>query len=126
MLVPAATDGVIDLEAAKQVRATTIVEGANLPTTCEADELLEERGVRVIPGILANAGGVVVSYVEWIQNRQRYRWSDDKVVSELERRLRRAWDDVGAFVREHEASHRLASNALAVDRVRTAMELRGF
>lgn len=126
VLIPAAVDGVIHAGNVGSIRARRIVEAANLPITCDADRDLTERGVVIVPGVLANAGGVVVSYLEWIQNRQRYRWSDERVDSELERILERAWRSVRQRVAARGVSHRLAAYSIAVERVTEAIELRGF
>jgi len=126
VLIPAATDGVLHAGNVGGVRAALIVEAANLPLTCDADRQLTERGVTIVPGALANAGGVVVSYLEWIQNRQRYRWEEDRVNAELEQVLKRAWESVRQRTEELAIPHRLAAYMLAVERVREAIELRGF
>lgn len=125
VLVPAAVDGVIHAGNVEDVRASLVLEAANLPVTCDADRTLEERGVAVVPGVLANAGGVVVSYLEWIQNRMRYRWDGDRVNSELESILERAWQDVHRQAESRDVSYRLAAYSIAVERVREAIELRG-
>ncbi len=126
ILIPAALDGVIDESNADELRAKMIVEGANLPTTSEADARLRERGIPIIPDLLANAGGVTVSYLEWVQNRQRYRWEAQRVNEELETRLRRAWDTVRQRSRRENISYRLAAYLIGVERVKQATELRGF
>jgi glutamate dehydrogenase (NAD(P)+) len=126
VLIPAAVDGTIHAGNVQDVRAPFVVEGANLPITCEADRLLADGGVHVVPGLLANAGGVIVSYLEWIQNRQRYRWTEDAVKKELEAILSRACLTVFARATEAGTSHREAANTIAVERVRSAMELRGL
>ena len=94
MFVPAALEDAITKDNAAEVRASIIVEGANGPTTPEADEILRDRGVVVVPDILANAGGVTVSYFEWTQNIQQFRWDLDKVNAELEKVMTRAYADV--------------------------------
>ncbi len=94
-----------------------MVEAANGPTTPEADDILRERGVTVVPDILANAGGVTVSYFEWAQNIQQFRWELDRVVEELERVMRRAYASVRAVAQEKQLDLRTASFLLAVRRV---------
>lgn len=126
VLIPAAVDGVIDADNVDDVQASLVIEAANLPITCEADGSLAERGIPIVPGVLANAGGVVVSYLEWIQNRQRYRWSSEEVEGELERLLGRAWKSVRKRASERSFDFRLAAYTIAVERVRDAIELRGF
>ena len=102
------------------------MEGANLPVTPEADQHLRQRGVLVIPDILANAGGVIVSYFEWSQNFQQYRWKEAEVNERLEDIIITAYDDVAAEMRRHDdASMRDAAFALAIGRVMKAEKLRG-
>ena len=91
ILIPAALENVITAENAKDVQARIVIEGANGPTTPQAHEILLERGVTVVPDILANSGGVTVSYFEWAQNVQRFSWEYDRVVKELEKVMRRAY-----------------------------------
>ena len=126
VLVPAALEGAIHEDNVDDVRASLVMEAANLPTTCEADRILEERGIPVVPDILANAGGVTVSYLEWVQNRQRYSWEEERVNEELRDIMRKAWDAVSGRVREEEISYRIAAYLVAVERVRDATRLRGF
>ncbi|NIQ96919.1 MAG: Glu/Leu/Phe/Val dehydrogenase [Desulfuromonadales bacterium] len=126
ILIPSAIGGVIHKDNADDISARLIVEAANMPITCGAAPILEERGITVIPDILANAGGVIVSYLEWIQNRQRYRWAEERVTAELEKRLARAWHEVCAKAGEHGVRYRLAAYLIAVERVKRAVEMRGF
>jgi glutamate dehydrogenase (NAD(P)+) len=121
-----AVGGVIHKENADRVEARMVVEAANLPLTWEGDRILRERGITVIPDILANAGGVTVSYLEWVQNRQRYRWAEGRVNDELERRLRRAWTDVCDRARQEQTTYRLAAYQIALGRTIEAIRLRGF
>ena len=125
VLVPAALGGVITADNAPEVRAGLVVEGANGPTTPAADRILEARGITVIPDILANAGGVTVSYFEWAQNSQHFRWTRERVAAELETILLRAWEDVKAQADEADVSLRLAAFMVGVRRVARARELRG-
>jgi glutamate dehydrogenase (NAD(P)+) len=125
VLVPAATGEVIDATNARDVRARVVVEAANHPVTLDGDAVLAERGIAVVPDILANAGGVTVSYFEWTQNIQQFRWSEERVNAELEERIVAAY---GA-VRDRAAADvpmRDAAFAIAVERVARAINLRGF
>jgi glutamate dehydrogenase (NAD(P)+) len=125
VLIPAATGEVIDASNAAHIQARIIVEAANHPVTVEADEMLAARGVTIVPDILANAGGVIVSYFEWTQNIQQFRWPEDRVNDELQERIVAAYRDV----RDHAgggSSLRDAAFAIAVGRVAQAIRLRGF
>nr|WP_206690688.1 Glu/Leu/Phe/Val dehydrogenase [Quadrisphaera sp. INWT6] len=126
LLVPAAVEGVLHEGNAADVRARLVVEGANGPTTAAADALLAERGVLVVPDILANAGGVIVSYFEWVQANQAYWWSEDEVESRLADRMTSAWDQVLAQSQRHGVDLRAAATSLAVQRVTEAHVLRGL
>lgn len=126
LLVPAAIEGVLHSGNAARVRARVIVEGANGPTTPEADKIFAENGVLVVPDILANAGGVVVSYFEWVQANQAYWWTEAEVNSRLNERMSIAWDNVINFSSRESLSLRTAATCLAVERVITAHKLRGL
>jgi glutamate dehydrogenase (NAD(P)+) len=126
VLIPAAIDGVINTRNADDVRAKLIVEAANAPTTPAADKMLGDRGVVILPDILANSGGVTVSYFEWVQNIQQFRWEIDQVNSELTKRMKAATELVFAKSTEHGVSLREAAYAIAVDRVKHAAEIRGY
>ncbi|RYB92255.1 Glu/Leu/Phe/Val dehydrogenase [Nocardioides glacieisoli] len=126
LLVPAAVEGVLHGGNAGAVRARVVVEGANGPTTTEADRVLGERGVFVVPDILANAGGVVVSYFEWVQANQAYWWSEVEVEARLADRMSSAWQEVLAESRRHDLSLRTAATCLAVRRVAEAHRQRGL
>ncbi|MFC6286934.1 Glu/Leu/Phe/Val dehydrogenase [Nocardioides sp. GCM10027113] len=126
LLVPAAVEGVIHRENAGRVRARVVVEGANGPTTPEADAVLEAAGVLVVPDILANAGGVIVSYFEWVQANQAYWWSEDEVELRLADRMGRAWERVTAHARRLGVPLRTAATTLAVERVALAHQARGL
>ena len=117
VLIPAALGGVLTIDNAHDVRATIVVEAANAPTTPEAHDILQERGVIVVPDILANAGGVTVSYFEWAQNIQQFRWEHDRVNSELAKIMRRAYQDVNALAMERKVDLRTAAFVLAIQRV---------
>ncbi|MBO9522486.1 MAG: Glu/Leu/Phe/Val dehydrogenase [Nocardioidaceae bacterium] len=126
LLVPAAIEGVITEENAARVRAQVVVEGANGPTTPEADRILEDAGRLVVPDILANAGGVIVSYFEWVQANQAYWWSAPEVELRLEERMLRGWERVLGHAEAHGLSLRRAATALAVSSVAEAHLLRGL
>jgi glutamate dehydrogenase (NAD(P)+) len=126
LLVPAAVEGVINIDNAPRIRARIVVEGANGPTTREADLILADAGVLVVPDILANAGGVVVSYFEWVQANQAYQWSLEDVEHRLHERMLAGWNDVAQFAALHHLSLRAAATALAVQRVTEAHRLRGL
>jgi glutamate dehydrogenase (NAD(P)+) len=117
VLIPAALEEAITKDNAGEVRAKFIVEGANAPTTHEADDILNERGITVVPDILANAGGVHVSYLEWTQNIQQFRWEYERIVTELEKAMRRAYAAVREVAREHRVDLRTAAFVLAIRRV---------
>jgi glutamate dehydrogenase (NAD(P)+) len=117
VLIPAALEDAITEENAPDVKASVIVEGANGPTTPEADDILQERGVIIVPDILANAGGVTVSYFEWAQNIQQFRWELDRVNSELEKAMIRAYQSVRDVAREHSVDLRTAAFVLGIQRV---------
>ncbi len=126
VLMPAALEGQIHEGNASKVRARVVLEGANGPTTPEADAILEERGVTVLPDILANAGGVVVSYFEWVQDLQAYFWTEEEVNQKLRRVMEGAYLDVRGRAEEKGWRFRLAAMALAVGRVAEAMRIRGL
>lgn len=126
VLVPAALGGVLAAENAGRVRAKFIAEAANHPVTPEADEMLRQKGVVLIPDILCNAGGVTVSYFEWVQNAQRAAWSELKVNAELELKMTDACRSVWSLARENNVDLRTAAFLLAIKRVAAATTLRGF
>ena len=117
VLIPAALGDVLTRDNAEKVRAGIIVEGANAPTTPEADEIFQRRGITVVPDILANAGGVTVSYFEWAQNIQQFRWEIERVNDELDRTMRRAYAAVRSVARERRVDSRTAALVLAIRRV---------
>lgn len=121
VLVPAALEDAITEENVGDVRAALVVEGANAPTTPDASAALHARGVVVVPDILANAGGVTVSYFEWAQNIQQFRWEVDRVVAELEKVMVRAYRDVEALAKEKQTDLRTAAFVLAIQRVARAV-----
>jgi glutamate dehydrogenase (NAD(P)+) len=137
ILIPAALGGVITKENAKDVKAKLIVEGANAPTTTGADHILRDMGVTVIPDILANAGGVTVSYFEWVQNIQQFFWEEDEVKVNLdwiesevfekeEKIMVQAFHDVHDKVKQHGCSYRTGAFVLALERVYKANLMRGW
>lgn len=126
VLLPAALGEVITKDNAEQLRCRVLVEGANHPVTPVADVMLNERGVYVVPDILANAGGVIVSYFEWVQNIQEFRWEEEEVNQRLERRLRRAFQQTRDRAAAEGTSLREAAFAIAVERVIEAATLRGY
>ena len=126
VLIPAAVGNVITAENADDVRADVVVEGANGPTTSTADRILEERGIPVIPDILANAGGVTVSYFEWLQDINRRTWSLERVHRELEAEMVSAWETVRDRREEYDVSWRDAAYIVALTRVAEAHDARGL
>jgi glutamate dehydrogenase (NAD(P)+) len=125
LLIPAALGGVITRANAERIRAPIIIEAANAPIDPDADDILHRRGITILPDILANAGGVTVSYFEWVQNLQYYRWGLNRVRQELEAVLTRAFDLVWQESRNHHCSLRTAAYIVALRRVRAATELAG-
>ena len=126
VLVPAALENVITSKNAAKVRAKVICEGANGPTSAAADAILEEKGVFVIPDILANAGGVTVSYFEWVQDRGGYFWSEDTVNDRLRDIMTKGFRDVLELSKQHKVNMRTASYMLSISRVATVHRLRGI
>jgi glutamate dehydrogenase (NAD(P)+) len=126
VLVPAALENQITTRNAKRIRARIVAEGANGPTTPGADEILERQGTFVIPDILCNAGGVTVSYLEWVQNRMGYYWPEERVEQDLRRIMEAAFDAVYATMQRRRVSMRIAAFMLAIGRVTEAAELRGL
>ena len=126
VLAPCALENQITSENAGKVRAKVMVEGANGPTTPEADKILRENGVLVVPDILANCGGVVVSYFEWVQNLQGYYWEFDEVQEKETVVLRRAFRDIWNLAQEYGVDLRTASYMMSIRRVEKAMKLRGW
>ncbi|TAM84128.1 MAG: Glu/Leu/Phe/Val dehydrogenase [Acidobacteria bacterium] len=126
VLLPAATENVITNHNASRIRARILVEGANSPTTPPADDILFDRGVFVVPDILANAGGVTVSYFEWVQDRQGYFWPEGMVNERLKHIQVAAFNDVVLYGEKHNVNNRIAAYMLAIDRVATTLKLRGI
>ena len=126
VLIPAALGEVINRENADRVRAKMVVEAANHPTTPEGDKVLEEKGVRVVPDILANAGGVTGSYFEWAQNIQQFKWKEERFNTELQEAMTRAFEATVTFAEKREVSMRRAAFAIGMERVARAARLRGY
>ena len=126
VLIPAAIGGVINSSNAKDIKAKLIIEAANGPVDSEADEILEKKEVTVLPDILANAGGVTVSYFEWVQNRQFYQWELDRIRQNLEAKLSLAFESVWQAANEHNVDLRTAADMVAIERVKKATELAGI
>jgi len=126
VLIPAATENVITSENADRIRCKILCEGANGPTTPIADEILADKKVFVIPDILANAGGVTVSYFEWVQDRQGFFWNEQLVNERLREIMDASFDAVVAYANQHHVDNRTAAYMLALDRVCDAIKLRGI
>ncbi len=126
VLIPAALEGVLTAQNAEDVKATVIVEAANGPTLPEADDIFEDRGIPVVPDILANAGGVTVSYFEWVQDLQAYYWTEDEVNERLRRIMEQSYVDVLALAEERKIRMRTAATMLGVQRVAEAHMTRGL
>lgn len=125
VIAPCALENVITRRNAGNVKARIIAEGANGPTTAPADKILDEKGVFVVPDILANAGGVTVSYFEWVQNREGYYWSEELVNERLRDVMIRSFNDVSIYAKQHAVNMRTASYMLSIDRVAAVHRLRG-
>jgi glutamate dehydrogenase (NAD(P)+) len=126
VLIPAATENVITSHNASRLRCKILCEGANGPTTPLADLILSDKRVFVIPDILANAGGVTVSYFEWVQDRQGYFWNEQLVNDRLQEIMNESFDAVVHYAGMHQANNRTAAYMLALDRVANAIRLRGI
>ena len=126
MLIPAAMEDQITADVAKDIRAKIIVEGANGPTTVEADAVLDEKGICVVPDILANSGGVIVSYFEWVQNIQSLTWDEDEVNNMLEKIIIRAFNEVWNKANETHESMRMGAYMVALNRLVSAKKIRGI
>ena len=126
VLIPAATENVIHSGNADRLRCKILCEGANGPTTPLADEILAEKKIFVIPDILANAGGVTVSYFEWVQDRQGFFWNEQTVNERLQEIMVESFDAVVQYAETHNVNNRIAAYMLALDRVAHAIKLRGI
>ena len=126
VFIPAALGGMLHQGNADSMRCRVVVEGANSPATPAADEILGDKGILVLPDVLANAGGVVVSYFEWVQNLQHFRWDEEEVNDRLARIMRRAYGEVAAKAEADEVSLRIAAFELGIERVVEAARTRGY
>ena len=126
ILIPAALGGVIFDGNAKNINCKLLMEAANGPTTPTADDILESRGITVVPDILTNAGGVVVSYFEWVQNHQMFNWQLKEVEEKLTRIMVTAWKSVHELTKKSKISYRTAAYAVALERVIDAAKARGI
>ncbi|HEX4074350.1 MAG TPA: Glu/Leu/Phe/Val dehydrogenase, partial [Candidatus Acidoferrales bacterium] len=126
ILIPAATENQITTENAHRVDCRILCEGANGPTTAAADPIIEKKGIFIIPDILGNAGGVTVSYFEWVQDRQGFFWRESEVNERLQDVMEHSFDQVVLYARAHNVNNRIAAYVLAIDRVARALKLRGF
>lgn len=125
VLIPAALEDVISTNNAPHIQAKLIVEGANGPTSAKADSIIQDKGILVVPDILANAGGVTVSYFEWVQNRLGYKWDLDRVNRRNERILTEAFHNVHNTMKKHNVSMRIAAYIVAIDKVAQTLKYRG-
>jgi glutamate dehydrogenase (NAD(P)+) len=126
ILVPSALENQITHKNASKIKAKIIAEGANGPTTPEADEILHDHGIFLVPDILANSGGVVVSYFEWVQNLQELLWSEEEISERLTRILRRSFAEVLNISQKEKVDMRTAALMLGIGRVAEAQKLRGI
>jgi len=126
VLMPAALGGVITKEVASQIKAKYVLEGANGPCTIEGDATLNERGIVAIPDIYANAGGVTVSYFEWVQNRQNFQWEEARVNEDLDRIMTKAHARIAETMARHDIPMRQAAFVLAIEEVKSATDMRGL
>ena len=124
-LIPAALGGVIHKMNVDKLNCKVIIEAANGPVTPPADDILFKKGIHVVPDILTNAGGVTVSYFEWVQNLQQFQWTEDEVNAKLESKMVAAFKEVGNMMKSKDTSMRMAAFAVAIDRVANSFELRG-
>ena len=126
ILIPAALENQITEKVAKELNAKYVVEAANGPTTRDADLILEERNITVMPDILANAGGVIVSYFEWVQNKESARWEDEKTNRKLRNLLTEAFNQVWKTYEEKQVSFRMSAYMVALNRIVETKKIRGI
>ena len=122
----AALENQLNTDTMGLIKAKLILEGANGPTTEEADAYFEEKGIEVLPDVMANVGGVVGSYFEWVQNRTGYYWTEEEYNDRLRKQMRQAYEDVFALKEKYHVTYRLAAYMLALQRVVEAQNMRGF
>jgi glutamate dehydrogenase/leucine dehydrogenase len=125
VLVPAATEDVITMHNARTIQAKMIVEGANGPTSAKADDIINDKGIMVVPDILANAGGVTVSYFEWVQNRIGYKWTLERINRRSDRIMKDAFNKVYQTAQQYQVSMRIAAYIVAIDKVASTYKFRG-
>ena len=125
VLVPAAVEDVINKSNASDIKAKLIVEGANGPVAADADEILQSKGITIVPDILANAGGVTVSYFEWVQNRLGYYWTEERVKRRADRVMNKAFDEVWETATKHDVTLRIAAYMVGINRIAQTIKLRG-
>jgi len=126
IVIPAAVENQITTQNAHRVQAKILCEGANGPTTAAADDIIDQKGIFVIPDILANAGGVSVSYFEWVQDRQGFFWRESEVNERLRDLMENGFDEVVRYAETHGVNNRIAAYMLAIDRVAVALKHRGI
>ena len=126
ILIPAALEAVITSQNAAKIKAKIVCEGANGPTTAVADDILNDKGIFIIPDILANSGGVTASYFEWVQDRQGYFWKESVVNEQLEVIMKESFEGVTSYAARHGVNNRIAAYMLAIDRVASTIKQRGF
>lgn len=126
ILIPAVLEATITCDNADTIQARLVVEAANMPVTHRADDQLQQRGIVIVPDLLANVGGVLASYYEWVQNLQQFPWERELVLSRLEKRLSYTYDTVRDLAQEQQVDMRRAAYELVIKRVERAIRLRGF
>jgi glutamate dehydrogenase (NAD(P)+) len=126
IVIPAAIENQITQQNAGQVQAKILCEGANGPTTWQADAIIDKKGIFTVPDILGNAGGVTVSYFEWVQDRQGFFWRESEVNERLQDYMEHSFDEVVRYSESHKVNTRIAAYMLAIDRVAGALKLRGI
>ena len=126
ILIPAALEGQITKDNAGKIKAKLVIEGANGPTTTEADDILNDKGVLVLPDVIANAGGVTVGYFEWVQDFSSFFWSEDEINARLVRIMQEAFAGIWQVAQEHKVSLRTATFIVACQRILHAREMRGL
>jgi glutamate dehydrogenase (NAD(P)+) len=126
LLIPAALEGQINKNNADRIRARIVIEGANGPTTPEADDILNDKGVTIVPDVVANAGGVTVSYFEWVQDFSSFFWTEDEINNRLEMMMRSAYTTVAAVAKEHNVTLRTAAFIVGCARILESRQVRGL